>query len=134
MLLNNSKYRLSVQKQLEGIKRDFCQLLRIYLSCQCVCNTLEENWFLSGKMWFFSLLLFKIKDGFLFMKTLLINARLLFKPYWPLSKGGNFTKYLKNQPCDVIKIMDYPSLFGGVFFPTSNLIFLIFMADFWDTL
>ena len=27
------------------------------------------------------------------------------------------TKYLKNQPCDVIKMWDYPSLFQGFSFP-----------------
>ena len=52
---------------------------------------------------------------------------------WKVLKSSELheiTKYLKNQPCDVIKMGDYTSLFlFFFFFPTSPLISLIFMAS-----
>ena len=49
----------------------------------------------------------------------------------------NWTKCLKNQPHDVIKMRDYPSLFGGFSFSlllSSPSFLWRHMADFWDTL
>ena len=43
----------------------------------------------------------------------------------------------KNQPCDVIKVKDYPSLFKGLSFPllhSSSSFLCRHMADFWETL
>ena len=47
--------------------------------------------------------------------------------YLEITKVWKF--YKKNQPCDVLKIRDYPTVFLGIFFPTSPVNSFIFMTS-----
>ena len=56
---------------------------------------------------------------------------------FPTDSCSSETKCLKNQPCDVIKMSHYPSLFWGfsfLLFLSSHSFLWLHMADFWDTL
>ena len=52
--------------------------------------------------------------------------------FWTYGQIRSGTKCLKNQPCDVIKMSDYPSFFFFFNFPLISLIFIFHLVDFLD--